>query len=69
MAKKPSEATPRTPPTDDETNARENLAAFFLILMDWDARKARPASHEDERANSASGDDDEKEAAHVDEDE
>lgn len=34
MAKKPSEATPSTPPTEDETNARENLAAFFLILMD-----------------------------------
>lgn len=69
MAKKPREATPRTSPTDDETNARKNLAAFFLILMDWDAREAQHASHVDGSANSTSGDDDEKEAAHVDEDE
>lgn len=68
MAKKSSEATPRTPPIEDETNARENLAAFFRILMDWDAREVRPVSHVDGSANSTSGDD-EKEAAHVDEDE
>lgn len=68
MAKKPSAATPTTPPTDDETSGRENLAAFFLILMEWHARNSRSASREDGSSDFASGDG-EKGAAHADEDE